>query len=66
MIMNQNKPNITERMRLALRVSRDGMPTRYNKASPIRFAEWRVNQPLWQITDLDTYIAEGFNSNALI
>jgi HK97 family phage portal protein len=60
------KPGITERMRLALRVYRDGMPTRYNKASPIRFAEWRVNQPLWQITDLDTYIAEGFNSNALI
>jgi crotonobetainyl-CoA:carnitine CoA-transferase CaiB-like acyl-CoA transferase len=60
------KPGITERMKLALRVYRDGMPTRYNKASPIRFAEWRVNQPLWQITDLDTYIAEGFNSNALI
>jgi len=60
------KPTMTERMRLALRVYRDGMPARYNKASPIRFAEWRLNQPLWQITDLDAYINEGFNSNALI
>jgi len=64
--MSEQKPGIVQRLRLAARVYRDGMPARYRKANPMRWPDFRVNTPQWQIVNIEGYIEEGFNANSLI
>ena len=64
--MTADKPTIMTRLRLAARVYREGMPARYRKAAPMRWPEFRVGTPQWQIVPLESYIEEGFNMNSLI
>jgi HK97 family phage portal protein len=64
--MTEQRPGIVQRLRLAAQVYRDGMPARYRKATPMRWPDFRVNTPQWQIINIEGYIEEGFNANSLI
>src|SRR3990167_6585855 len=71
-----NKPSIRERARIAWNVFRNGYPrdlingggrrANQTKGNVIAFPAWREGTPQWQIVDLQTYIDEGFNANAII
>jgi HK97 family phage portal protein len=65
-------PGLIDRLKLALRVYRRGIPGRAWQSSsakaslPFLWPSWREQQPQWQIIDYQSYVDEGFNLNALI
>jgi HK97 family phage portal protein len=68
--MAEEKPSIPNRIKLALRVFRDGLPSsswgRQRKSSPFLWPAWREGKPEWQIGDFESYVSEGFDLNSLI
>lgn len=59
------KPSLMQRVQLALRVYREGLP-QHQKAAPFLWPAWRGDTPQWQIVNFDSYVDEGFNQNSLI
>ena len=62
-----NKPSVIERLKLSWRYFNHGMPVNTQaKQSPVMFPDFRNDTPEWHITDMQTYVEEGFNLNSLI
>src|SRR3990167_9427081 len=63
-----NKPSVATRARLAWDFFRYGMrrmPSQ-SKGNVIAFPAWREGVPQRQMIDLENYVSEGFNANAVI
>ncbi len=73
-----NKPSIIERAKIAYNVFRNGYPgarrsmtmrdiiSTDEKQAPVIWPAWRVGNPQYKMVDVQSYIEEGFNINALI
>lgn len=59
-------PDIMTRARAALQVFRGGYPPWGAKAAPYIWPSWRTGTPQWQMVDVQAYVDEGFNQNALV
>jgi len=65
--MALKRPGLIDRARIAVEVFRRGLPAGLVvKEAPFAWPAWREGKPEWQVTDFASYVAQGFNANALI